>query len=161
MTRYVDAACDACGCDAHGGELQVVDIWYKFLVSVRSNSEEIDAMSEAQLAEAMAMLRSIGQTREKYLGAGHIATGEAQYTMGLLQLFTGDNDAARRCVETALDVYIEHLGEEHPSTLDVKEVLAQLREAAMFPGSAGRTATTATSGGGAGASRGGLEGVEP
>uniref|UniRef100_A0A7S1CK24 MalT-like TPR region domain-containing protein n=1 Tax=Bicosoecida sp. CB-2014 TaxID=1486930 RepID=A0A7S1CK24_9STRA len=139
---------------------KVVDIWYKFLVSVRSNSEEIDAMSEAQLAEAMAMLRSIGATREKYLGAGHIATGEAQYTMGLLQLFTGDNESARRCVETALDVYVEHLGDEHPSTLDVKEVLSQLREAAMFPGGAGAS----TRGGSAvtgGAGGGGLDGTEP
>lgn len=129
---------------------KVVDIWYKFLVSVRNSSEEIDALSEAQLAEAMAMLRSISSTREKFLGAAHIATGEAQYTMGLLHLFTGDNESARQCVETALEVYVEHLGDEHPSTLDVKDVLTQLREAAMFP-----TDSAAASAGGAG--DGGLE----
>ena len=41
---------------------KVVDVWYKFLASVRNNAEEIDVLGEAQLAEAMEMLREVTRT---------------------------------------------------------------------------------------------------
>ena len=41
------------------------------------------------LTQAMAMLRNINETRSKFLGPSHIATGEAQYTLV--------SDPCRRC----------------------------------------------------------------
>ena len=67
-------------------------------------------------------------------GANHIATGEACYTLGLLHLFVGDASAAQGHIQTANMIYNEHLGPDHPSTRDVKEVLKQLHEAALFSG---------------------------
>ena len=74
---------------------QVVDTWYKFLATVRNNTEELDILGEAQLAEAMEMLRQILETRTKFLGESHIATGEACYTLGLLHLFVGKTPSAQ------------------------------------------------------------------
>ena len=47
---------------------KVVDIWYKFLANVRSNAQDIDVLGEAQIAEAMDMLKNVWQIREKFLG---------------------------------------------------------------------------------------------
>ena len=38
---------------------KVVDVWYKFLASIRSNADEIEVLGEAQLAEALEMLREV------------------------------------------------------------------------------------------------------
>ena len=73
---------------------KVVDVWYKFLASVRNNSEDIDVLGEAQISEALDMLTKILKTREKFLGDSHIATGEAHYTLGLLNLFVGESAPA-------------------------------------------------------------------
>ena len=107
---------------------KVVDVWYKFLASVRNNTENIDTLGEAQIAEAMEMLKEILKTREKFLGDGHIATGEARYTLGLLYLFVGDTAKAIDHISIASSIYETHLGSEHPSTKDVKEVLEQLKQ---------------------------------
>ncbi len=107
---------------------KVVDVWYKFLASVRNNTENIDTLGEAQIAEAMEMLKEILKTREKFLGDGHIATGEARYTLGLLYLFVGDTTNAIGHIDIASNIYETHLGNEHPSTADVKEVLMQLKQ---------------------------------
>lgn len=113
---------------------KVVDIWYKFLVGVRQGKEEIDGVSEAAVQEAMAMLKNIAGTRERFLGATHIASGEAQYTVGLLHLYTGELANAKVCVKAAAGVYLEHLGEEHPSTKDVGMVLMEVEEALLSTG---------------------------
>jgi hypothetical protein len=55
-------------------------------------------------------------------GDGHIATGEAKYTLGLLKLFAGDEDAAREAVAAACATYVKHLGPDHPSTIDIQNV---------------------------------------
>ena len=107
---------------------KVVDVWYKFLASVRNNTENIDTLGEAQIAEAMEMLKEILKTREKFLGDGHIATGEARYTLGLLYLFVGDTAKAIDHISIASSIYEPLLGSEHPSTKDVKEVLEQLKQ---------------------------------
>ena len=109
-----------------------MDVWYKFLASVRSNAGEIEVLGEAQLAEATEMLREILKTRESYLGENHIATGEARYTIGLLYLFCGETDTAQRQISSAANIYKEHLGDDHPSTIDVEEVLNQLNDATLF-----------------------------
>ena len=49
-------------------------------------------------------------------------------------MFVGDASAAQGHIQTANMIYNEHLGPDHPSTRDVKEVLKQLHEAALFSG---------------------------
>ena len=105
---------------------KVVDIWYKFLANVRSNAQDIDVLGEAQIAEAMDMLKNVWQIREKFLGNEHIATGESRFTLGLLYLFVGETQAALGHISVARTIYTMHLGDEHPSTLDVASVLTQL-----------------------------------
>ena len=108
---------------------KVVDVWYKFLANVRNNNEDIDILGEAQISEALEMLLKILKTRQKFLGDSHIATGEAHYTLGLLNLFVGDSEPAVDHITKASSIYETHLGSEHPSTVDVNEVLSQLRNA--------------------------------
>mmetsp|Transcript_27614 Transcript_27614/g.36233 ORF Transcript_27614/g.36233 Transcript_27614/m.36233 type:complete len:408 (+) Transcript_27614:114-1337(+) len=105
---------------------KVVDIWYKFLASVRNDEELVKNFGEAQLTEGLEMLSRILATRENLLGGTHIAVGEAKYTLGLLHLFLGHRDTARENLSVASDVYKRHLGENHPSTRDVLEVIQQL-----------------------------------
>lgn len=105
---------------------KVVDIWYKFLANVRSNAQDIDVLGEAQIAEAMDMLKNVWQIREKFLGNEHIATGESRFTLGLLYLFVGETQSALGHISVAKTIYTEHLGEDHPSTQDVISVLTQL-----------------------------------
>jgi hypothetical protein len=76
-------------------------------------------------------------TRVKLLGDGHIATGEAKYTLGLLNLFAGKVDPAREHVQAACATYMKHLGPDHPSTKDIQEVLARIMGDDMRPGSPG------------------------
>ena len=114
---------------------KVVDIWYKFLASVRNDAELADTLTESQLQEGMDMLNFILQTRAKLLGQPHIATGEAKYTLGLLYLFMENKPAAHECISAACDIYTKHLGPEHPSTRDVLEVLQHLsKETSLFSG---------------------------
>ena len=61
---------------------KVVDIWYKFLANVRSNTQDIDMLGEAQISEAMDMLKTVWQIREKFLGGDHIATGRVGSLLG-------------------------------------------------------------------------------
>ena len=117
---------------------KVVDIWYKFLASVRNAKKDTGTvLGEAQLAEALDHLSKILTMRRKVLGERHIASGEALYTQGLLRLFMGEKGAARDDIELALQVYREHLGDEHPSTRDVSDVLKQLEEVGPEEGSGG------------------------
>lgn len=111
---------------------KVVDIWYKFLASVRNNRELINVLGEAQLAEAMDMLQQILTLRIRTLGENHIAVGEARYTVGLLFLFMSENAKAQESISQALRNYQEHLGPDHPSTKDVQEVLNKLNEVQLF-----------------------------
>merc|ERR1711871_1091224 len=107
---------------------KVIDIWYKFLSNVRSNTQDIDVLGEAQIAEAMDMLKTVWQLREKFLGAEHIATGESRFTLVLLFLFVGEAQPALGHISAAKGIYMQHLGEDHPSTKDVESVLSQLSE---------------------------------
>ena len=95
--------------------------------------------------------QKIKSTRTKFLGDNHIATGEACYTLGLLHLFVGNTAAAQEHIGAASAIYNEHLGPDHPSTRDVKEVLKQLHEAALFNSGSGGGG----GGGGGGAGAGG------
>jgi tetratricopeptide (TPR) repeat protein len=125
---------------------KVVDIWYKFLANVRSNAQDIDVLGEAQIAEAMDMLKSVWQIREKFLGPQHIATGESRFTLGLLFLFVGETQAALGHISSARAIYTEHLGEEHPSTQDVVSVLTQLAEMDQMSATPADLSTAASAG---------------
>lgn len=106
---------------------KVVDIWYKYLSTVRMAGEDAQETSEAQCEEALQMLTKILSVREQVLGEFHIATGEAQYTLGLLQLLMDrDLDTALSCIDSAHQVYTTHLGSDHPSTKDVEDILSLL-----------------------------------
>uniref|UniRef100_A0A7S2V026 MalT-like TPR region domain-containing protein n=1 Tax=Fibrocapsa japonica TaxID=94617 RepID=A0A7S2V026_9STRA len=105
---------------------KVVDIWYKFLASVRNDEELVRNFGEAQLTEGLDMLTRILNTRVNLLGESHIAVGEAKYTLGLLHLFLGNKEVAKENLVAASDVYTTHLGVQHPSTTDVMEVIQQL-----------------------------------
>ena len=105
---------------------KVVDIWFKFLSAQRVGGGGTVALSPSQLAEAREMLTLILGTRSKLLGAHHIATGEAKFTLGLLHVARGDKAGALDCVSYAAEVYGKHLGPEHPSTRDVLVCLAEL-----------------------------------
>lgn len=53
---------------------KVVDIWYKFLASVRGDAKLAENVGEAQLSEGMDMLTRVLNTRVNLLGENHIAT---------------------------------------------------------------------------------------
>jgi hypothetical protein len=59
-----------------------------------------------------------------------IALGNLGSVIGKL----GDMDAARQHLERALRIFLEYLGEKHPSTLNVKRYLEELdKRAAGVP----------------------------
>lgn len=53
---------------------KVVDIWYKFLASVRADASLAENVGEAQLSEGKDMLTRVLNTRFNLLGDTHIAT---------------------------------------------------------------------------------------
>eukprot|EP00752_Nemacystus_decipiens_P003112 g2882.t1 len=105
---------------------KVVDIWYKFLASVRNDASVAENVGKAQLSEGMDMLTRVLNTRINLLGDTHIATGEARCTLGLLHLFVADKEAAIQHLTSASEIYTHHLGSDHASTQDVVDVLMQL-----------------------------------
>ena len=107
---------------------KVVDIWYKFLVNLRHRPEESisDYLSESSIGEAVEMLRSILETRRTHLGSTHIATGEAQYTLGILKHVTGFDLDARNHYQQALAIYTAQLGADNESTLAISRAMDDL-----------------------------------
>jgi hypothetical protein len=81
-----------------------------------------DVTYENQL-EGQAELISILEQRQNLLGSNHIATGEAQYTLGLFEFFFMGNEAAATFYLLASrTTYSEQLGPGHPSTVHVNSV---------------------------------------
>ena len=107
---------------------KVVDIWYKFLAHFRTIlTTRTRCEMQALLANrGLEMLTNVFVTRAKYLGDTHIATGEAQYTLGLLYLFMGRTEDAAENISSAATTYSSQLGEDHPSTRDILQVLTQI-----------------------------------
>lgn len=62
---------------------KVVDIWYKFLASVRSDPNLAENVGKAQLSEGMDMLTRVLNTRVNLLGETHIATVSELLFMGI------------------------------------------------------------------------------
>lgn len=73
---------------------KVVDIWYKFLMGLRSSSSAKedsgasirDVLDDAEIGDAASTLRSIVDSRGEFLGNQHIATGEASYVLGMIMI---------------------------------------------------------------------------
>jgi hypothetical protein len=107
---------------------KVVDIWYKYLADIRSEVAEKKVLETANTTEALGILRSILETKQRSLGADHIASGEAMYTIALLKLFTLGKDDALADIQMALEIYTKALGIDHPSTKDVANVLASVTD---------------------------------
>eukprot|EP00903_Cladosiphon_okamuranus_P017563 g16177.t1 len=105
---------------------KVVDIWYKFLASIRNDAGVAETVGKAQLSEGMDMLKRVLSTRINLLGDTHIATGEVRCTLGLLHLFVADKAAAIQHLTSASEIYTHHLGSDHASTQDVVDILMQL-----------------------------------
>lgn len=94
---------------------KVVDIWYKYVTGIaqvqvqdRANKDETRS-SSLLILKALEMFHKILDMRFRELGPSHIATGEAQYTMGLLFLHSGDAREAKIHVNAALEIYQEQL----------------------------------------------------
>lgn len=105
---------------------KVVDIWCKFLAAARTDADLAESASTSQLHEAADMLSHVLTTRVKLLGDTHIACGEAKYTIGLLHLFADQPAEARASIEEACAIYKDHLGLDHPSTKDIRDVLDRM-----------------------------------
>lgn len=132
-----------------------VDIWYKYLSNLHSShdidmsktrkisytdvagkndgfaasEEEPASISEEDLTDGYEQLSQILENRRRLLGSNHIATGEAEYTMGLFEFFLLKNDiAAEDFVTTAQKTYQAQLGNSHPSTAHVASVLAMIHQ---------------------------------
>lgn len=117
---------------------KVVDIWYKYLlsllsvpfltvststsISVRPPTEE--PLTDEHFADGKFELYQICEVREAFIGADHIATGEAKYTVALFEyMYLGDLAKAARLMESALTIYEASLGASHQSTSQVRAVL--------------------------------------
>lgn len=107
---------------------KVVDIWYKFLSSIEviDHQKETQEIENIQTYLAVEIFKRILTTRIRVLGAEHIATGEARYTLSLLFLYLGEKQSAQKEVASALSIYRAQLGDGHPSTLDVESMHTQL-----------------------------------
>lgn len=114
---------------------KVVDIWYKFLINLRHRPDESisDYLSEAHTGEAVEMLKNVLETRKKYLGSQHIATGEGAYCLGILKHITGFDEDARALYKQALVIYERQLGPDNESTLAILRALADLPEELLAP----------------------------
>jgi tetratricopeptide (TPR) repeat protein len=116
---------------------KVVDIWFKYLSALHNPeqpndnviiSEELESLSEEQLADGSYQLQKIFETRKSLLGVAHIATGEVEYTIGLFEFFLiGNENRAQDLIESAQRTYITSLGERHPSTEHISSVLNLVR----------------------------------
>ena len=108
-----------------------VDIWYATLI--RNNNTESeggvneDKLSHLLVKEGLEMLRRIQSTRSSLLGSTHIASGEAQYVLGLLLLYAQEQLQAKSHFESAYKIYSDQLGEEHASTVELRRLLTEVK----------------------------------
>ena len=124
---------------------KVVDIWYKYLSALHTSREaeknlensgmvlpggeaSVQPLLEEYIAEGKTQLEKVLDCRRRLLGLGHIATGEAEYTLGLLEYFLMNNDnAAEILISAAQKCYESQLGHSHPSCVHVSSVLAMVQ----------------------------------
>jgi tetratricopeptide (TPR) repeat protein len=118
---------------------KVVDIWYKYLSALHASAINADEnheagkaannepLSEEYLADGHGQLEQVLDTRRRLLGIVHIATGEAQFTLGLFELYLiGNMPAASAYITSAQRSYESQLGADHPSAVHVTSCLELL-----------------------------------
>lgn len=117
---------------------KVVDIWYKYLSALHASATNpegrsqgkaanIEHLSEESLADGHGQLEQVLDTRRRLLGIVHIATGEAQFTLGLFELYLmGNISAASAYISSAQRSYSSQLGSDHPSAVHVTSCLDML-----------------------------------
>lgn len=122
---------------------KVVDIWYKYLSTLHAEQSSSFAMTgsvaqpetgtaslpEEIVSEGRNQLEKVLDCRRRLLGPGHIATGEAEYTLGLLEFFLLNNDTvAESLVLAAQKCYENQLGAAHLSTMHVSSMLTIIQQ---------------------------------
>ena len=124
-----------------------IDIWYKFLINLRSSpltasppatapsasssalpasSSIHDYLTTPQLHTHLSHLTTILTTRSALLSASHIATAEAAYTLGMLKESGGYDVDAEWLYERAERVYERVLGAGHESALGVRRAREEM-----------------------------------
>ena len=124
-----------------------IDIWYKFLINLRSSSPATtassppatansasllpsssihDYLTTPQLHTHLAHLTTILTTRSTLLSPSHIATAEAAYTLGMLKESGGLDVDAEWLYERAERVYERVLGSDHESVLGVRRAREEM-----------------------------------
>lgn len=113
---------------------KVIDIWYKYLSCFHTeksgdNLSSSTQPSEAQLNDGHHHLSSILDHRKRLLGESHIATGEAEYCLGLFHYYIfGNDDSGTRLLSNALNIYEVQLGSAHSSTIHVRAILVYMQQ---------------------------------
>jgi tetratricopeptide (TPR) repeat protein len=126
---------------------KVVDIWFKYLsamhqskapeyalrplkddVKTLSPTITFEELSEEFIADGQHQLVQILDHRRRILGGRHIAVGEVEYTLALFYFFLlHDLRKAEEYIINALEVYYQQFGEQNPSSVQVREMLAAIR----------------------------------
>jgi len=102
---------------------KVVDILYKFLTGLKGHQNLDEFLDEGEVRQAEEMLKTILDSRGKYLGRQHIATGEANYVLGLLKQLSGDIQSAEQLCQDALTIYELQVGTRHDLSIEIAECL--------------------------------------
>ena len=126
-----------------------IDIWYKFLINLRSStlstsaasppptattaslppsSSIHDYLTTPQLHTHLAHLTTILTTRSTLLSTGHIATAEAAYTLAMLKESAGLDVDAEWLYGRAERVYERVLGAGHESVLGVRRAREEMAQ---------------------------------
>jgi len=119
---------------------KVVDIYQKFLEAWmnESTSEQVSDVTAVEVEEAMEIVKHIIDYREKRIeddssDSSRIETADGRYTLGLLQVYTGDLQAGGENLNSALEVFLSTVGVDHVKTKACQRNLEQLesRDAAQ------------------------------
>ena len=116
-----------------------IDVWYKFLINLRSSppassasasaaasSSVNDYLTTPQLHTHLTHLTTILTTRSSILTPVHIATAEAAYTLAMLKESAGLDVDALWLYGRAERVYSTVLGDEHESVVGVRRAREEL-----------------------------------
>jgi tetratricopeptide (TPR) repeat protein len=118
LQRRIDCALAMCD--------KVVDIWLKHVSGLIDPSkvdgtEEVEPLGESQLMDGLQTLTKIVALREESMGADHITTGEALYTVSLVYVYAKDNQRAIQLMEKAYNIYYWELGPDSKRTQELAE----------------------------------------
>lgn len=112
---------------------KVIDVYTKFLEEWMSQNsmEQSSDINAVEVEEAIEIVKHITEYREKRgeddeTENARLETAEGRYTLGLLQIYTGDIGAGGGSLHAALEAFAAILGPEHDKTLACQGNLEQL-----------------------------------